>query len=587
MRQTSLTWMGGGAYSKTLIYFLLAGISHFYFYFLLANFVVIYPMLFAFKRGKVLFCCVLFVNAFWQILLFSDAHLFYLYRFHLSFAMLDLFFNAGSEVISLSLATWISIILQVGFILAYTFIITLLAFYFESKSTQIRIFVLILPAFLLVYLGVNLTHAYAMAKQKFEFISLTNYLPLYKPLTMNDLFLKLGIVSESELGKNDFKLSQNGFFHYPKEPLRYNDEIPRYNVLLLLSDSLRADMLNPTNMPHTYKFTQNASVYTRHYASSNSTRGGVFGLFYGLPPSYWQAALNSGKGAALIDALQHRNYEFGIFTTANLYSPEFHQTIFASVANLRLGSKGATFIEREQNTIKDFENFIIQRDRTKPFFSFVFLDNIHAYAFADDFTPKFVPYKSINHLALNKDSNASEYFNLYQNAVLYTDENFHKIIELLKANDAFHNTIIIISADHGEEFNEDRDNFWGHNNNFKDYQIKIPLVIKWAQQVVGEQITQKTGAYDISTTLMQEVLGVTNDTRTYSIGQNLFHLIPREYVLAGSYTENAIIEDERIIVIDALGMLHFKDKQYKNSKDTSRKNVLEPYKIFYEYLQRE
>lgn len=78
--------------------------------------------------------------------------------------MLDLFFNAGSEVISLSLATWISIIMQVGFILAYTFIITLLAFYFESKSTQIRIFVLVLSAFLLVYLGVNLTHAYAMAK---------------------------------------------------------------------------------------------------------------------------------------------------------------------------------------------------------------------------------------------------------------------------------------------------------------------------------------------------------------------------------------------------------------------------------------
>lgn len=125
---------------------------------------MIYPTLFAFKRGKVLFCCVLFVNAFWQILLFSDAHLFYLYRFHLSFAMLDLFFNAGSEVISLSLATWISIIMQVGFILAYTFIITLLAFYFESKSTQIRIFVLVLSAFLLVYLGVNLTHAYAMAK---------------------------------------------------------------------------------------------------------------------------------------------------------------------------------------------------------------------------------------------------------------------------------------------------------------------------------------------------------------------------------------------------------------------------------------
>lgn len=585
MRQISLT--GGGACSKTFIYFLLAGISHFYLYFFLANFLLIYPTLFVFKRGKVLFLWILLINAFLQILLLSDAHLFYLYRFHLSFAMLDLFFNAGDEVISLSLATWLSIALKVVLILIYTLIITLLAFYFDKKDARIRAFILSLPAFLLIYLGVNLIHAFAMAKQKFEFISLTNHLPLYKPLTMNSLLLKLGAVSESELSKNEFKLTQNGFFYYPKEPLRYKDEIPRYNVLLLLSDSLRADMLNPTNMPHTYKFAQNASVYTRHYASSNSTRGGVFGLFYGLPPSYWQAALNSGKGAALIEALQHRNYELGIFTTANLYSPEFHQTIFASVPNLRLGSKGANFIEREQNTIADFEKFITQRDRAKPFFSFVFLDNIHAYAFADDFTPKFMPYKAVNHLALNKDSNATEYFNLYQNAVLYSDENFRKIIEILKANGAFDETIIIISADHGEEFNEDRDNFWGHNNNFKDYQVKIPLVIKWAQQVAGEQITQKTSAYDISTTLMQEVLGVTNDTRAYGIGQNLFHLTPRAYVLAGSYTENAIIEDERIIIIDALGMLHFKDKRYKNSKNTSRKSVLEPYKIFFEFLQKE
>ena len=57
-------------------------------------------------------------------------------------------------------------------------------------------------------------------------------------------------------------------------------------------------------------------------------------------------------------------------------------------------------------------------------------------------------------------------------------------------------------------------------------------------------------------------------------------------MLAGYYTEDAIIEDERIIIIDMLGLLYFKDKSYKSSKDTSRKNLLEPYKIFYEYLQK-
>lgn len=577
--------MGGGIESaNTLIYYIFAGISHFYLYFFLVNFLLIYPTLFVLKRAKILFFYALLINAFAQIVLLIDAHLFYLYRFHLSFAMLDLFFNAGSEVISLSASTWISIILQLCLAICFACAVVALTFWISKK--QIRGFGIAFCAFVAIYLGANLTHAFAFAKQKFEIISIANYLPIYKPLTMNSFLVKIGYLDKDEIRKNDFKIAQSGFFNYPKEPLRYGDKIPRYNVLILLSDSLRADMLNPTNMPFTYEFAKSANIYTRHYASSNSTRGGIFGLFYGLPPSYWQIALGSGRGAAIIEAVQKWDYEIGVFTSAGLKSPEFHQTIFAQVPNLRIGSKGNNGIEREQNTIDDFKKFIAKRDKNKPFFSFIFLDNIHAYAIPQDFKPKFTPYGGVNHLSLNKDSDSREYFNLYQNAVLWSDENFSKIIESLRASGEFDNTIIIISSDHGEEFNEDRDNYWGHNSNFKDYQTHIPLVVKWANQSTGAQIHTKTSAYDISTTLMQEVFGVTNDISAYSIGQNLFNLTPRDYVLAGSYNENAIIEDERIIIIDVLGILHFKDKKYKDSADRNRKSVVEPYKYFFEYLKR-
>lgn len=568
---------------KTLIYYLFAGISHFYLYFFLVNLLLIYPALFALKRNKILFSYILLINFLAQIVLLIDAHLFYLYRFHLSFAMLDLFFNAGSEVISLSASTWISIILQISLAIGFACVAVALAFWIAKR--QVRGFGIAFCAFVAIYLGANLTHAYAFAKQKFEIIVVANHLPIYKPLTANKFLLKIGAISEDEIKNNNFKIAQRGIFNYPKEPLRYKDKIPQYNVLLLLSDSLRFDMLNPTNMPFTYEFAKGASVFANHYASSNSTRGGIFGLFYGLPPSYWQIALGSGKGAALIEAMQKWEYEIGIFTSAGLERPEFHQTIFAQVANLRIDSKGNNAIERDRDAIDDFKKFIATKDKNKPFFSFIFLDNIHGYAIPQDFKAKFTPYGGINHLSLNKDSDSREYFNLYQNAVLHTDDNFRTIIEALKARGEFENTIIIISSDHGEEFNEDRDNYWGHNNNFKDYQLKIPLVIKWANQRKSEVIHTKTSAYDISATLMQEVFGVANEIRDYSIGQNLRNLYPRPYVLAGSYNENAIIEDERIIIIDVLGMMHFKDKKYKNSTDRSRKSVVEPYKIFFEYLK--
>ncbi|MCH5336828.1 MAG: hypothetical protein J1D99_05355, partial [Campylobacter sp.] len=97
----------------------------------------------------------------------------------------------------------------------------------------------------------------------------------------------------------------------------------------------------------------------------------------------------------------------------------------------------------------------------------------------------------------------------------------------------------------------------------------------------AQNIYTKSSAYDVSTTLMQEVFGVINPTQDYSMGQNLFNLKDRKFLIAGSYNQNAILEDDRIILIDSLGLLHFKDKAYKNSQNNSKDSyILEILKDF-------
>ena len=67
-----------------------------------------------------------------------------------------------------------------------------------------------------------------------------------------------------------------------------------------------------------------------------------------------------------------------------------------------------------------------------------------------------------------------------------------------------------------EEFNDNKLNYCGHNSNFTDAQIKIPLVVHWpgrAQQVFNHLTT----AYDISATLMMEELMCTNDFSDYTV----------------------------------------------------------------------
>ena len=83
-------------------------------------------------------------------------------------------------------------------------------------------------------------------------------------------------------------------------------------------------------------------------------------------------------------------------------------------------------------------------------------------------------------------------------------------------------------------------------------------------------ITTVTCAYDVTATLLPRVFGVLNPRSDYTVGQDLFAPHDREYVLAGSYLENAIVESDRIVLIDNLGILRFKDKRYQDSTDTTR-----------------
>ena len=67
------------------------------------------------------------------------------------------------------------------------------------------------------------------------------------------------------------------------------------------------------------------------------------------------------------------------------------------------------------------------------------------------------------------------------------------------------------------------------------------------------------------------MLGVRNPTKDSSTGSDLFDLPERKYVISGSYLDNAVIElIECIVILNRFGLLEFKDKNYRDSQDTSR-----------------
>ena len=552
--------------------------GQFFIFGLLVGLCLIFPVAHFFKRKTTLVWSWLLSSLILTAIV-SDTFVFQLYRFHLNWAMVDLFINGGSEVIHFSLDMWIQILLLVAGILVGSAALVWVTNFLANKTWRVWPWSLL---FVLAFIVGNLSHAYAVALQVTPISTLSETVPGVRPLTMTSFMAKMGWTSEKV---EKVKVSENGVMAYPLNPLNFKEAKP-LNIVFILSDCLRSDMLNPTNMPYAWKISEENIRFENHYSSGNATRAGIFGLFYGLPPSYWHSVFAAQVPSAFVTSLQKQGYEIEAFASARLTSPEFNKTVFASVPNIRLMSEGNSSWERDVDSVNDFEAWVSQVK--KPFFSFIFFDNIHAYSTDPSRKPTFTPaWETVNNLKLNNDLDPTEYFNLYKNAVVDTDRNIERVWNILKDKGLLENTIVIISSDHGEEFNDNHQNYWGHNGNFTDAQIKIPLIVHWPGKEGPKVYEHQTTAYDITATLMPEVLGCTNPIVDYSVGSSLWEPNDRQWFISGSYQSSAIVEENRIVLMNAAGFLDFKDRHYRESENKARTpNLLQAIEEMSRYRQK-
>jgi arylsulfatase A-like enzyme len=74
---------------------------------------------------------------------------------------------------------------------------------------------------------------------------------------------------------------------------------------------------------------------------------------------------------------------------------------------------------------------------------------------------------------------ATEMQRLYRGEIEYLDGSVAKLIEHLRSLGVYDDTVIALTADHGEEFYEHGG--WWHGTTLFDEQIRVPLVVKWAK----------------------------------------------------------------------------------------------------------
>lgn len=358
-------------------------------------------------------------------------------------------------------------------------------------------------------------------------------------------------------------------FNYPHHSLICHSPKKPLNIVVIGVDTMRYDMLAPATSPHMYAYAKHSIEFHDHISSGNSTQPGLFGLFYSIPPTYWTAALKQHKGSILIDQLLKHHYQMGVYLSAPMMFPAFDKTIFIHLPHKKLTTPGDTAYQRDQKITQEFVNFINKRNRHRPFFSFLFYDAVHSYCdrFPRSVELPFAPYvHDCNHALGAISSDKSLYFNRYKDAVFLDDALVNKVLLTLKSHHLTKHTVVIITADHGNAFDDDGLGYWGHASGYNRYQTQVPMIVHWPSYPVMN-VDYKTCHYDVVPTLLHRVLHCDNANGDYSVGGDLFHSQQRPFLIVGSYIDYAVLTHQNITVIYPQGNYMVQNLQGKAEPD--------------------
>lgn len=472
--------------------------------------------------------------------LYVDARLFALYGFHFNGFVWNLLTTPGG-IASLDSSDSASLTLALKFglvVLAEALWLVAgnrLARRRQGAGRWMRV---VLPGWMVALLVCQLVFGFARLQAWQPAIATAQQIPFFIPTRVRTLGARVGV----EVVRNDAHVTR-GRLTYPLAPLTTVAQPWRPNIIWLVSESLRADMLTPEIMPNLWKFSQQAWRFDNHYSGGNGTRQGVFSMFYGLPGNYWPAFLDAQQEPVLMTLLRERGYRFGLYTSSDFTYPEFNRTVFArfSDAELHVYNQQASWQNDIHNTTELLSFIDTARQGKAPWFAFLFFNSPHArYQFPDYVVIRPDYLKDFNYARADEASfrrDIKGILNRYINSVHLLDMELGRIFDYVAANHLQQDTLILVTGDHAEEFMDE--GRWGHNSELHNAQIHTPLVL-WIPGHGKGVSTAPTSHLDIVATLLP-LLGVTTPIADYSEGADLFQPPAERYRLAASWDKVAAI----------------------------------------------
>ncbi|EGA69677.1 hypothetical protein VISI1226_17470 [Vibrio sinaloensis DSM 21326] len=528
-------------------YLAVSWVGHFGFLVFALYLLVLFPLTFLIPSRKLFRLVAVCFATLGLTLLLIDTQAYQTINLHLTPVVWEVLFNEGKSTVSADLQH-LFIVMPLIFLLQLG--LSEWVWRKQRKLSHKHVGRPLAALFFVSFISSHLVYVWADAYFYNPITAQRANFPLSYPMTAKSFMERHGLLDREEYLK---RLEQNKeqnteLVSYPLEPLEFSRRANPLNVLVISVNNLRGDALNQEWMPAANEFATNNLNFTNHYSSSNDTFG-VFGLFYGLPSAYAPSIKTQGTKPIVIDTLLDKEYSFGLFSGDNFNDPIYGESVFRGMKFTGIPFNGE--LSQDKQAINAWSDWVKEQGDT-PWFSFIeltTLDNFSAYDSGNE-----------------KQTSDEKIKAGYKKSVETADEELSELFAQIETLELSESTIIVLTSNHGTEFNETNTNSWGANSNYSSYQLLVPMVIHWPGKVAS-QYQHRTSHLDLSVTLLQDLLGVSSNPTDFSSGRNLFDERSRKWILAGDSRELALITTKNTTVIDKFGNYKLYDTNYKRLKD--------------------
>ncbi|OKS93296.1 hypothetical protein ACN56_10855 [Escherichia coli] len=507
------TTLAGRIYSYVSI------IGHFSFLVFATYLLILFPLTFIVGSQRLMrFLSVILATA-GMTLLLIDSEVFTRFHLHLNPIVWQLVINPDENEMA---RDWQLMFISVPVILLLELVFATWSWQKLRSLTRRRRFARPLAAFLFIaFIASHVVYIWADANFYRPITMQRTNLPLSYPMTARRFLEKHGLLDAQEYQR---RLIEQGnpdavSVQYPLSELRYRDMGTGQNVLLITVDGLNYSRFEK-QMPALAGFAEQNISFTRHMSSGNTTDNGIFGLFYGISPSYMDGILSTRTPAALITALNQQGYQLGLFSSDGFTSPLYRQALLSDF------SMPSVRTQSDEQTATQWINWLGR------------------YAQEDNRWFSWVSFNGTN----IDDSNQQAFARKYSRAAGNVDDQINRVLNALRDSGKLDNTVVIITAGRGIPLSEDEETFdWSHGH------LQVPLVIHWPG-TPAQRINALTDHTDLMTTLMQRLLHVSTPASEYSQGQDLFNPQRRHYwVTAADNDTLAITTPKKTLVLNNNG----------------------------------